>query len=111
MLCVVLYLDSDAMASDLNSTVFQFCRGDVRSSKCWSERQICWCRGGSSSFILLMWAYAKYCGRTVTHYTGRSRLHSRNACCHLFENSLSFLYEGWNFNFGNAAVTFDTAHL
>ena len=21
------------------------------------------------------------------------------------------LYEGWNFNFGNAAVTFDTAHL
>ena len=22
-----------------------------------------------------------------------------------------FLYEGWNFNFGNAAVTFDTAHL
>ena len=20
-------------------------------------------------------------------------------------------YEGWNFNFGNAAVTFDTAHL
>ena len=22
-----------------------------------------------------------------------------------------FLYEGWNFNFGNAAVTFDTTHL
>ena len=22
-----------------------------------------------------------------------------------------FFYEGWNFNFGNAAVTFDTAHL
>ena len=22
-----------------------------------------------------------------------------------------FMYEGWNFNFGNAAVTFDTAHL
>ena len=21
------------------------------------------------------------------------------------------LYEGWNFNFGNAGVTFDTAHL
>ena len=21
------------------------------------------------------------------------------------------MYEGWNFNFGNAAVTFDTAHL
>ena len=26
--------------------------------------------------------------------------------------SLSYrYYEGWNFNFGNAAVTFDTAHL
>ena len=24
---------------------------------------------------------------------------------------LCVLYEGWNFNFGNAAVTFDTAHL
>ena len=23
----------------------------------------------------------------------------------------SMKYEGWNFNFGNAAVTFDTAHL
>ena len=27
-------------------------------------------------------------------------------------NSLpEYFYEGWNFNFGNAAVTFDTAHL
>ena len=25
--------------------------------------------------------------------------------------SLYVNYEGWNFNFGNAAVTFDTAHL
>ena len=24
---------------------------------------------------------------------------------------LQHKYEGWNFNFGNAAVTFDTAHL
>ena len=24
---------------------------------------------------------------------------------------LKSIYEGWNFNFGNAAVTFDTAHL
>ena len=27
------------------------------------------------------------------------------------EEGLRDLYEGWKFNFGNAAVTFDTAHL
>ena len=26
-------------------------------------------------------------------------------------HSIGYLYEGGNFNFGNAAVTFDTAHL
>ena len=32
--------------------------------------------------------------------------------CSVVQQSLSHpKYEGWNFNFGNAAVTFDTAHL
>ena len=29
----------------------------------------------------------------------------------LLHPSYVVIYEGWNFNFGNAAVTFDTAHL
>ena len=46
----------------------------------------------------------------------------KNGICHVLANVLVyifsiflgpwfFLYEGWNFNFGNAAVTFDTTHL
>ena len=30
---------------------------------------------------------------------------------HTYTWTKKVLYEGWNFNFGNAAVTFDTAHL
>ena len=29
----------------------------------------------------------------------------------VFTRSVMCIYVGWNFNFGNAAVTFDTAHL
>ena len=33
-------------------------------------------------------------------YTARTDFYNRDG-----------MYEGWNFNFGNAALTFDTAHL
>ena len=35
----------------------------------------------------------------------------RDKTAMLWGRPLTCIYEGWNFNFGNAAVTFDTAHL
>ena len=32
-------------------------------------------------------------------------------CEYVFQPVCNRIYKGWNFNFGNAAVTFDTAHL
>ena len=32
-------------------------------------------------------------------------------CSSVFACQIILTYEGWNFNFGNATVTFDTAHL
>ena len=39
-----------------------------------------------------------FCGVSMMSLERKPELHSRS-------------YEGWNFNFGNTAVTFDTAHL
>ena len=54
--------------------------------------------------------------KPTVHFSARSILRSffldavcadYGMCC----NIEYLMYEGWNFNFGNAALTFDTAHL
>ena len=60
----------------------------------------CCCVCYVSAECLLLCALCECWTPQIAHTTA---LHNSEQC--------SPTYEGWNFNFGNAAVTFDTAHL